>query len=364
MQAPARNRIIKNRIVLTDEYEPEAARFRDEQIRQILFELKGLAEEADYPSPGKHLFVTGYPGGGKTFVVNKALELLKERAAFLKVPLKTSYVNCSLFSTQYHIYKKMLGDFGVAVKDGWQEGMLIERFGNVKNNKIVVLDEVDQFLRHQDERLLYVLSRTKGVSVIMISNKLNIDEWIKNPAVLSSLAAGHISFRPYNANELRAILTERAKMAFSDIPTGVIDLCAALAAKTNGDMRFAMKLLLQAADTAELDGCVELTEAHLSKANAYLHQQELINDIRELPYQALCAFKAIVNAYPETRWSVISREYKRLSDQPLTDRRAIDLLRNLDKAGLISVDTRRRRGTSVDLLVGIDIAFQSLLGSS
>ncbi|MDG6989653.1 MAG: AAA family ATPase [Nitrososphaerota archaeon] len=360
VRAPVTNKIVRNRVVLTDEYAPEKAMFRDDQIKQILFELRGLAEEANYPSPGKHLFVTGYPGGGKTFIVKKALGLLKQRADFLKVPLETSYVNCSLFSTQYRIYRKMLEDFGVPVKDGWQEGKLIEQFGGIKSNKVIVIDEVDQFLRHQDERLLYALSRTKGTSVVLISNKLNIDEWVKNPAVLSSLAAGHISFKPYNANQLRAILTERAKVALTSVPTGAIALCAGIAAETNGDARFAMKLLLQAADMAEMEGARTVTEELMRSANEYLHRQELINDIKGLPYQALSAFKAIVKSYPETRWSVISGVYKRDTEQPLTDRRAIDLLRNLDKAGLISVDARRRRGTSVDLLVSVSLAQQVL----
>lgn len=103
---------------------------------------------------------------------------------------------------------------------------------------------MDVILKNDGDNILYTLTRTDNVAITSISNYIDFKQFIK-PKVKSSLRDREIVFPPYNAQQLIDILKERSKVSFSEgaISEGVIALCSALAAKEEGDARYALDLL-------------------------------------------------------------------------------------------------------------------------
>ena len=123
---------------------------------------------------------------------------------------------------------------------------------------IVVLDEIDFLVKKHGDELLYRLTRaneelsSSKISVIGITNDLKFVDNL-DPRVRSSLGEVELVFPPYNASQLEDILNDRARIAFRPgvIRSGVISLCAALAAREHGDARRALDLLRVAGEIAE-----------------------------------------------------------------------------------------------------------------
>ncbi|GAA5061620.1 hypothetical protein GCM10025751_48120 [Haladaptatus pallidirubidus] len=75
---------------------------------------------------------------------------------------------------------------------------------------------------------------------------------ILNARVKDSLCDEEIHFPPYDANQLRNILKQRAEKAFRDgiLDGDTIPLCSAFSAEESGSARQALKLLYKAGDLA------------------------------------------------------------------------------------------------------------------
>ena len=120
---------------------------------------------------------------------------------------------------------------------------------------IIILDEIDILLKNDGDGLLYTLTRTDNVSIASISNFVDFKQFIK-PRVRSSLRDREIVFPPYNAQQLVDILNERSELSFNNgvLHDEVIPLCAALAAKEEGDARYALDLLRTSGELADEKG--------------------------------------------------------------------------------------------------------------
>ena len=75
-----------------------------------------------------------------------------------------------------------------------------------------------------------------------------------DPRVRSSLSEEEIVFHPYNALQIQDILNQRAGLAFEEevLQEGVINKCAAFAAKEHGDARRALDLLRVAGESKKI----------------------------------------------------------------------------------------------------------------
>ncbi len=105
---------------------------------------------------------------------------------------------------------------------GWPTDQVYAEFRNAVDEEkqvvVIMLDEVDKLVRKGDD-VLYNLSRVNSdllrskVSIIGISNDLKFTEFL-DPRVKSSLGEDEIIFPPYNAEQIRDILEQRAKLSF------------------------------------------------------------------------------------------------------------------------------------------------------
>src|SRR5664280_275988 len=118
---------------------------------------------------------------------------------------------------------------------------------------------------------LYTLTRTDNVSIASISNFVDFKQFIK-PRVRSSLRDREIVFPPYNAQQLVDILHERSEMSFKDgvLNNDVIPLCAALAAKEEGDARYALDLLRTSGELADERASETVFENYVREAKDYI----------------------------------------------------------------------------------------------
>ena len=228
---------------------------------------------------------------------------------------------------------------------------------------IIVLDEVDMLVKKSGDSILYDLTRINSnlenarVSIIGISNDLKFKEYL-DPRVLSSLSEEEIVFPPYTANELKDILTERAKLGIYEnaIAPGVINLCAAYAAREHGDARRALDLLRVAAELAEREGASQITERHVKEAKIQIEADVVTETIKGLPLQSKLVLYAIYISHARSTTAVMTGDVyaiytelcKELHIEPLTQRRISDLINELDMLGIVNarVISKGRYGRS------------------
>ena len=340
--------------VLRSSYIPDVLPHREEQIDQLASVLV-TALEGQRPS---NILLFGKTGTGKTATI-KYVEKELERANSEEGNVHFIYMNCEVVDTQYGILQNLgnlfISDFEERIPfTGWST----ERVYHILRDKIdvtnriiiIVLDEIDKLGSKSGDDVLYHLCRINDdlknarVSVIGISNDLKFTEFL-DPRVRSSLSEERMVFPPYNAEQLRDILSQRASLAFDEnlLEPSVIPLCAALAAQEHGDARRALDLLRVAAELAERHHLSVVTESEVVKAKNKIELDCVTEAVRTLPLQSKLVLMGVVlneekgNAKLTT--GDLYETYKELcqctSVAILTQRRVTDLISELDMLGLI-----------------------------
>jgi len=354
-----RKQLIKNKKVLQTTYIPEQLPHRKEQIERIV-SIISIALSGEKPS---NIIVYGKTGTGKTAVLNYiGKELRKADPATEKCYFL--YVNCEVVDTAYGILYNIASQF---IKDinkkipftGWSfEKLYEELYTEIENlNRVfvIVLDEVDHMITKKGDAILYYLakinehlSRSK-VSLVGISNNMKFLELLE-PKARSRLGGESMIFPPYSRNQLEDILEERAAEVFDEgvLEDTVIPVCAAMAAKNEGDARMVIDLLRTAADIAERNGDDVITEAHVKSAKNSMDMNVVEEAIKTLTVQSKCVLLSIVKNTENNNRTMITGDvyivYKEIVDilgiSPLTQRRITDLISELDMMGLINASIR------------------------
>jgi cell division control protein 6 len=216
------------------------------------------------------------------------------------------------------------------------------------------LDEIDFLVKKHGDDLLYKLVRVNEnlpqfkVSLIGITNSVSFVESL-DPRVKSSLGEEEIVFSPYNADQLKDILLERAKEAFKPgvLDSEVIPLCAALAAREHGDARRALDLLRVAGEIAERRGDLKVTRTHVMLARLEIERDRVFDVVKTLPLHSKLVLAAIVFASNggarKTTTGEVHDAYKKfvasLGIEEVTFRRVSGIIGELDMLGIIRTRT-------------------------
>jgi cell division control protein 6 len=366
----------KNRDILRPSYIPENLPHRDHQIDQLASILV-TALRGDRPS---NVLIFGKTGTGKTAVVKfLGKEIRKSKDDIREI--EYIYINCEVVDTQYGI----LANIGNRFISDWEEqipftGWPTEKVYNILKEKmdsearvaVIILDEIDKLVYKSGDDVLYHLSKinddlTKAkVSIIGISNDLKFTEFL-DPRVKSRLGEEKLVFPPYNAEQLRDILMQRADLAFRDdvVEDGVISLCAALAAQEHGDARRALELLRVAGELAERKKEKKVTESYVYKAKNKIELDCIAEVIKTLPTQSkLLLFGMILNeegGREKLTTGDVYVTYKELCKKTdvsvLTQRRITDLISELDMLGIINarVISKGRYGRTKEIELSVPI---------
>ena len=232
---------------------------------------------------------------------------------------------------------------------------------------IIILDEIDQLVKKTGDGILYNLTRLNAelknceMSFIGISNDLNFTENL-DPRVKSSLSEEELVFPPYNAIQLQDILRDRAKLSFREgvVEEGVIEKCAAYAAREHGDARRALELLRVAGELAERDNQLKVSIKYIDDAENKIERDRVLDIIKTQPKQQQLTTYSILEFNDKGKKIFTGEIYeyyldlcKRVGLKPLTQRRVSDIIAELDMLGIINakVVSKGRYGRTREIQV-------------
>ncbi len=366
----------KNRDILRPSYIPENLPHRDYQIDQLA-SILATALRGDRPS---NVLIFGKTGTGKTAVVKYLGKEIKKYTNN-ENEIHYIYINCEVVDTQYgilaNIGNRFISDWENQIPfTGWPTekvyNMLKERIDSEAKVSVIILDEIDKLVYKSGDDVLYHLSKINDdlirakVSIIGISNDLKFTEFL-DPRIKSRLGEEKMVFPPYNAEQLRDILMQRAELAFREgvVETSVISLCAALAAQEHGDARRALELLRVAGELAERNHEGNVTEDYVYKAKNKIELDCVSEVIRTLPTQSkLLLFGMILNqegGRTKLNTGDVFSTYKELCKKVdmsiLTQRRITDLISELDMLGIIHarVISKGRYGRTREITLSVPV---------
>lgn len=282
----SRSSIFRDRNVLSPHYIPSTLPHREKEISAVM-SIISPALKGEKP---RSLFIYGKTGTGKTSCVKHVMERFEEMK---NDKAKMCYVNCRIYNTRYRVFHKLMKDnLPDYAKTGYGLSFFYEKIIDLINsngaNIIMVLDEVDMVKDLDD--LIYTLTRanddlkTGGISIVGISNKLSFKDRL-DPRSKSTLYETEMVFPPYTSNQLRSILEQRVKLGFSEgaVDGSAINLAAAMSAQDNGDARYALKLIMRAAEIVDEEGAGIVSEKHVNAARKSVDEDISIEAITTLP---------------------------------------------------------------------------------
>ena len=344
--------IFKDKRPLDHRWLPDKLVHREDQIRQI---AKYWVDVLSGVTPS-NVTLYGKTGTGKTAASNFAREQLIDIARKKNVFVKVEYVRCTDYTTEYQVIAELCNRLGRDVPNrGWTKGEVVNAFREIfrpdvfgrKLHLIVILDEIDILLNKDGDGILYTLTRTGNVSVLCISNYLDFKNLIDS-RVNSSLNDKEIVFPPYGANQLSDILSERAELSFNEnvLEDDVIPLCSAMAAKEEGDARYALDLLKNAGELAFDEDSDVVTIDHVRRAKDKIEHNKIVEIISTLPLQQQRVLEAILNLTKQKEEISSGKLYDAYTDiskkDAVTYRRIFDFIGELEMLGIISTNTISR----------------------
>ncbi len=350
--------IFKEKSAIQSDYDPGNVFHRDNQIKQLALILAPVLGG----NLSSNLFLYGKTGTGKTLSIKfVSKELLKHVEEDSDFKLKIVYLNCKLkkvSDTEYRILAELIRKLGGNVPDtGIPTQKVYDKFIRIldfeKTLTVIVLDEIDQTTKKLSYDFLYNLIRinselSKGkVCLVGISNNLTFLDNI-DPRVKSSLSEEEIVFPPYNALQLKDILSKRSDLVFKKgvIQLGVLEKCSALAAREHGDARRALDLLRIAGELAEREGSKKVLLKHVDQSNEKIDHDKVLDIIRTEPKQFQVVLKSIMNLDEKDPLNVFTGKvynlYQELCNsnrlEILSQRRVGDIIQEFDMLGIINVN--------------------------
>ncbi len=366
--------LFQDKKVLQASYTPDALLHRDEEMKQL---AKILAPVLRMEKPS-NVFLYGKTGTGKTVTAQYTTGEIIHLSLEKNIPIKVVYVNCKLSrvaDTEYRVIAQLAREFGKEIPaTGLPTDEVYKLFFHAIDGEkqliILILDEIDQLIKKVGDEIIYNLTRintnlkNSQLSIVGISNDLVFADHL-DPRVKSSLSEEEIVFPPYNALQLQDILRRRAQHAFKHkvIQQGVIEKCAAYAAREHGDARRALELLRVAGEVAERNGDLQVTILHIDAAEEKIERDRVVDIVKTQPKQQQTTLLAIFSLHDEQKniiytgdvYDIYKNYCKKIGLHPLTQRRVSDIIGELDMLGIINakVISKGRFGRTREISVAI-----------
>lgn len=373
--------VFVNKDALGESYKPERIEERDDEISEYMDALQPVVDGWE----PNNVFLYGNTGVGKTAVTEFLLEMLLEDVSqYDDVDLSVISINCKTLNSSYQVAVELVNELRPAGAEISSTGYpqqtvfkkLFEELDDVGGTILIVLDEVDS-IGERDE-LLYELPRARSngklddakVGLVGISNDFKFHDQL-DPRVQDTLCERELHFPPYQAPELQNILESRAEVAIAEdaCEEGVLNLCAALAARDSGSARQALDLLRLAGEHAENKDDDRITLDHVDIARQKLEQERVVEGMRELTENGHFALLAVVSkaAHDETpcRMRDLYQEYLRLCTSagidPLAQRSVHNHLSDLRMLGILSAEENRTGSRGNYYSYALDVPFSSAM---
>ena len=373
--------------VLSEDYQPETILERDNEIDAYQDALKDVL----FGRSPSNVFVYGKTGVGKTAVTQYMLQALQDEAESRSEAdsVCVRMYNCNRGSV-YGAVRTLINslrdtdDDDLFPKTGLSTEVALETLYNEMDARggtfLFVFDEIDHLT--DADALLYEFPRARSnnhlsqakVGVIGISNNYRFRDSL-SPKVKDTLMEKEISFSPYDANQLRTILHDRAEVAFAEgaYAKSAIAKCAALAARDTGGARQALDLLRTGGDIAESRNDHTVTDEHIDAAQEKVQRGRVTNKIRDQTIHGQLVLEAVAKlaqaGETPTRSKDIRSMYEHVADahghEPLTTLKSVqNHLADLKMLGFLSVTEHNdgiRGGLyhTYDITLGAEVVFDA-----
>ena len=354
--------------VLRGSHTPTDLIERDRELSEYQAALKPVIKGAR----PRNIFLYGQTGVGKTLATEMVMDQLqRDQAEYDHLEVKVVNVLCKPVSTSYQVAVKLVNEFRdinnrIASTGHTHDAVMEMLWQHIREmdatHVLFVLDEVDSI--GNDDDILYQLPRCNDnnnvpvedtkVGVVGISNDFTFRDNL-SARVKDSLCDTEIHFPPYDASQLKNILSQRSEKAFVDdiLEDDVIPLCAAFAGQESGSARQALKLLFTAGDLARSQGDEEVTEDHVRDAEPLVRDSKVKDELRSLPTQSHLTLYAVWRLSQEQespedkiRSTNVYDKYEetaeRVGADVKTDRTIRDRLSQLQLKGFLEVEERNR----------------------
>jgi len=371
--------IFRNKDALGESYQPDRIQERDEEIEEYMDALQPVIDGWE----PNNVFLYGNTGVGKTAVTEYLLERLQDDISeYDDVDLSVVSLNCKTLNSSYQVAVELVNELrppgGEISSTGYPQqavfNKLYDELDAIGGTILLVLDEIDA-IGDRDE-LLYELPRARAngnldstkIGVIGISNDFKFRDRL-DPRVQDTLCERELQFPPYDAPELENILESRAETAIAAdaVGEGVLNFCAALAARDSGSARQALDLLRLAGEIAENEEADSIEREHVGSARSRLEQERVEEGMRELTTHGRLALLAVVSkaAKAETpcRTREIYEEYVTLCDSSGADslgqRSVHNHLSDLRMLGILTAQENRSGSRGNYYSYELDVPFSS-----
>lgn len=250
--------VFRDTVALDYDFVPKLVPFRDMQQKEIASCIKPLFDRRN----GRNILVFGPPGIGKTVACKHLFNELENETDDV-VPL---YINCWENNTSYKIVLELcrLMDYKFTMNKKTDELFKIIKEELNRSSVVFCFDEIDKASDH--DFLYFILENIYRRCIVLITN---LKEWVVDldSRIKSRLTPSMLEFAPYNAQEIKGILKERLRYAFSKDAwdTQAFHEAAKKAAEI-GDVRIGLHILKEAGHFAEDDSSRNILMKHVQKA--------------------------------------------------------------------------------------------------
>ncbi|MFH5800972.1 Cdc6/Cdc18 family protein [Haladaptatus sp. CMAA 1911] len=319
---------------------------RDAEIKDI----EELLQPGVFGDPPGNAIVYGKTGSGKSLVSRHVTGRVRAIAQTNDVSLISAYIDCDQANTITRVARSLsqqaeyqsTRSLGIPDK-GIGSSEYMDYLYTLLDDADVLIAIIDEIDKLGDDEILFKLSRAEEsgktgcyIGVVAISNKIeyyeNLDERVK-----SSFQDDELVFHPYDAGQIREILSKRRDAFQPDVlEEGVIPRVAALAAREHGDARKAIEILSSAGKLAARNGDSGVTEEHVDAAQDYAEMsrfQELIRGSTPHSKYVLFALAYLQKSSLKQAFSTgeIYRVYEDVctseGTDPLSHQRVLELLK-------------------------------------
>lgn len=342
--------VFKDKSKLYPTYVPDELPHREEKLKA----MKDSLEESLSGNSLIILQIIGEVGTGKT------VSLLKLSRDYGGERIKFAYLNPRQHGTsRVLLYRQICRSLAPeAYSSSYSPEELLQAAvrGLTKQNAkgVIMFDDLDYFLVRSKEPVVYNLTRLYEIFpleklpitlVIFTAKSLKFRDYLER-SELSSLGNRVLFFERYSREQIFDILQKRAEEAFlpGRVDEKVLEFISEITASPpiNGDIRYAIDLLLNSGLACEAEGCSKITVDHVRKVvsitSPYITQEDIASLDEGLKKALLAVVRALKTSQEPyvsldkiyTTYSEISREKDGLKD-------LVEKLQELDSRGIIEV---------------------------